>query len=278
MDYASKEEADAASNALAGLTINGRSAKVDNIGVKVDKPVGERAPRERSSSTRGEGNPSMRAQHSVFLGNLDFTVSEQDIAQLIETEIGSDKIIAVRVNKDRETGRSKGFAHVDCVDAQAASSIVSALNGFTFADRQLKADFADRGGNKPSSRGNERREFAPRDRSPSAPSSSVFIANLAWDVTPELVEEMVNDVVGPGVFQRVRLATDRETGKLRGFGHIDLVNVEAAERAVKELDGMEVLGRQIRADFATAPQERSGGGGGRRGGGRGDSRGEDNAW
>lgn len=50
---------------------------------------------------------------------------------------------------------------------------------------------------------------------------SIFLGNLAWDVTPELVMDMVNDVLGPGLYNNVRLAIDRETGRQRGFGHID---------------------------------------------------------
>jgi RNA recognition motif-containing protein len=62
---------------------------------------------------------------------------------------------------------------------------------------------------------------------------------------------MVGDVVGPNVLLRVRLATDRATGRQREFGHIDLVSAEAAEKAVRELDGIEVMGRAIRADFVS---------------------------
>jgi cleavage stimulation factor subunit 2 len=98
-----------------------------------------------------------------------------------------------------------------------------------------------------------RDRFTPnKERSFSKPQSenSVFLGNLAWDVTKEIVEDMLNDIVGPGSFTRVRLAVDRETGRPRGFGHIDFKDSETAERAIVELNGMEVMGRQIRADNA----------------------------
>jgi hypothetical protein len=85
----------------------------------------------------------------------------------------------------------------------------------------------------------------------------VFLGNLAWDVTTELVEDMINDVLGPGLFTQVRLAVERDTGKMRGFGHIDFKDSASAERAVNELNGMQVMGRQIRADHA---QKKEGGG------------------
>jgi RNA recognition motif-containing protein len=59
--------------------------------------------------------------------------------------------------------------------------------------------------------------------------------------------------------------TTTETGRQRGFGHIDFNNAETAARAVKELDGLEVMGRQLRADHAEQ-KKKSGGGGGSYGG------------
>lgn len=59
--------------------------------------------------------------------------------------------------------------------------------------------------------------------------------------------------------------TTTETGRQRGFGHIDFNNPETAARAVKELDGLEVMGRQLRADHAEQ-KKKSGGGGGSYGG------------
>lgn len=167
-----------------------------------------------------------------------------------------------------------GFAHLDCSDHEAAAEIVSKMNGFMLSERPLKSDFAERSDRIRSPRetpySREPREGGARRVAP--PTPSVFIANLAWDVTPELVEDMVTDVVGPNTFVRVRMAVDRETGKPRGFAHIDLVSSAAAERAVRELNGMDVLGRQIRADFATSNDRV------RRAGSRGGSRNRDDEW
>jgi RNA recognition motif-containing protein len=100
----------------------------------------------------------------------------------------------------------------------------------------------------------------------------VFIGNLAWDMTQEMAEEMLNDVLGPQSYSRVRLATDRcsiyslyvyiiqfinvcgapyrETGRPRGFGHIDFKDAATAERAITELNGLEVLHTVIHEHLA----------------------------
>ena len=102
----------------------------------------------------------------------------------------------------------------------------------------------------------------------------MFLGNLAWDVTTELVEDMINDVLGPGLFSQVRLAVERETGKMRGFGHVDFNDAASAERAVNELNGMQVMGRQIRADHAQKKDSVGRGGGG----GSGEADGSFGAW
>jgi RNA recognition motif-containing protein len=61
---------------------------------------------------------------------------------------------------------------------------------------------------------------------------------------------MLDDMLGPGLYTSVRLSVDRETQRSRGFCHVEFINKDAAERAVSELNDLEVLGRQIRVDFA----------------------------
>jgi nucleolin len=99
--------------------------------------------------------------------------------------------------------------------------------------------------------------------------SSVFLGNLAWDVTENLLREMLDDIIGAGSYTNVRLATDRETGRLKGYAHVDFVDTPTATRAVQELNNLSVLDRPLRADLAqrkTLSSGGTGGGGGRSGG------------
>ena len=78
----------------------------------------------------------------------------------------------------------------------------------------------------------------------------MFVGNLAWTVDDTLIREMVTDVVGAGTFTNIRISMDPSTGRSRGFGHIDFVDAETANRAVEMLHNLEVEGRQLRADHA----------------------------
>jgi RNA recognition motif-containing protein len=80
-------------------------------------------------------------------------------------------------------------------------------------------------------------------------------------VTDALLTEMLSDVIGPNSFTKVRLARDSATGLLKGYAHVDFADADTAARAVRELDGLQVEGRTIRADVAVRKNNSSGGSG-----------------
>lgn len=53
-----------------------------------------------------------------------------------------------------------------------------------------------------------------------------------------------------GEVARVKLATDRETGDYRGFGHVEFTEEASADKAVAELAGKKLCGREVRLDWA----------------------------
>lgn len=216
-----KESADSAAASLNGLEVAGRNV--------------------RAEVSEQKFTPKTPQENSVFIGNLNYDVSDEQITDMCNDILGEGVLQRVRLVTDRLTGRLRGFGHLDFNSPEEATAAIAKLDGFDFMGRALKADHA------------QKRDPATRPAPGSRPSreNSVFIGNLAWDVNEELAVEMLNDVLGPnGGFTTVRIASDRETGKPRGFGHVDFKDRESAERAIVELNGMEVLGRQLRADFA----------------------------
>lgn len=85
-------------------------------------------------------------------------------------------------------------------------------------------------------------------REPNAPTKTLFIGNMAFDMSDQDLNDLfrkVKNVVD------VRVAIDRRTGQPRGFAHADFVDVESAEKARAELVDREVCGRYLRVDFST---------------------------
>jgi RNA recognition motif-containing protein len=99
---------------------------------------------------------------------------------------------------------------------------------------------------------------------------NIFVGNLNFNTSEDELRQMFE---AHGQVDRVSIMTDRETGRSRGFGFVEMANAEEAERAIAALNGMQLGGRTLNVNEARPKPERSGGGGGRDrergGGGRG---------
>ena len=69
-----------------------------------------------------------------------------------------------------------------------------------------------------------------------------------------------------GQVDRVSIMTDRDTGRSRGFGFVEMANAEDGEKAIAALNGNQLGGRTLNVNEARPKVERSGGGGKDRGG------------
>jgi len=99
-------------------------------------------------------------------------------------------------------------------------------------------------------------------------NSKLYIGNLSYQVKDE---ELTDTFSQYGTVKSVRIVTDRETGRPRGFAFVEMSNADEAQAAIDGLDGKEAFGRALKISFAME-KERTGGGGGRGGfggGGRG---------
>jgi RNA recognition motif-containing protein len=76
---------------------------------------------------------------NIFVGNLSFTATEQELRQLFETYGTVDKI---NIITDRETGRPRGFGFVEMADSSAARAAINGLNGTDLAGRTLNINEA----------------------------------------------------------------------------------------------------------------------------------------
>ncbi len=86
----------------------------------------------------------------------------------------------------------------------------------------------------------------------------IYVGNLPYGAT----EDEVRGIFGEfGDVQSVNLITDRETGRPRGFGFVEMNSDEDADSAIKALDGKDLGGRPMRVNEAR-PRRNDGGGGG----------------
>jgi RNA recognition motif-containing protein len=95
---------------------------------------------------------------------------------------------------------------------------------------------------------------------------NIFVGNLSFGATEDAVRSMFEAY---GTVDRVSVVTDRETGRARGFGFVEMSADDEAERAIAALNGRELDGRALNINEARPKEDRGGGGGGYRGNGGG---------
>jgi len=104
---------------------------------------------------------------------------------------------------------------------------------------------------------------------------NLYVGNLPHSTTEA---ELRNLFEAHGAVEKITLVTDRDTGRSRGFGFVEMANASEADKAIVTLNGTDLGGRTLTINEAKpkAERPRGGGGGGRRfggGGGRDDYRG-----
>jgi RNA recognition motif-containing protein len=95
---------------------------------------------------------------------------------------------------------------------------------------------------------------------------SIYVGNLPWRTTADDLRALFESY---GAVENARIVTDRETGRSRGFGFVDMAENEAGAKAIAELHNYDYGGRPLTVNEALSRQGAPGGGGGGGGGGRG---------
>ena len=209
--------------------------------------------------------PADEETKTVFIGNLAFSTDDEQL----KIEFSSfGEVVSARVPVDRNTGRARGIGYVEFADHASALAAVAA-SGKEIMGREVKIDLS-----APRVPNPEKRAKAFNDET-SPPSTVLFVGNLDFNCTEDGIWEAFGDF---GEVVSVRLPTDRETQKPKGFGYVEFADQATAIKAFEGMRGKEILGRPVRLDYSQ-PRDNSGGRGGGRGfggdrGGRGGGRGK----
>jgi len=98
-------------------------------------------------------------------------------------------------------------------------------------------------------------------------AKNIYVCNLTWECT---ADDLLALFQQHGTVARAQVITDRETGRSRGFGFVEMNDDGEAQKAIDALNGTDFNGRALTVNIAK-PREERGGGGYRGGGGRGGS-------
>lgn len=170
------------------------------------------------------------------------------------------------------------FGYVEFTSAVDAAKAFENKKGQDIDGRPVNLDYATQRPANNQGQGNDRAQNRARSFGDQASpeSDTLFVGNLPFSANEDAVHELFGD---KGTVLGIRLPTDPESGRPKGFGYVQYSSVDEARQAYNDLNGADLNGRSVRLDFSTPRQNNGGGGGGRggsfggRGGGRGGPRG-----
>lgn len=96
-------------------------------------------------------------------------------------------------------------------------------------------------------------------------SMKLYVGNLAFQTSSEELQTLFAQA---GTVESVSLIEDRETGRSRGFGFVEMSTKEEGAAAIQQFNGKDLGGRALNVNEARPREDRGGGGGGRNGGSR----------
>jgi len=96
-------------------------------------------------------------------------------------------------------------------------------------------------------------------------TTKLYVGNLSFQTTSEELQTLFAQA---GTVESVSLIEDRETGRSRGFGFVEMSTKEEGAAAIQQFNGKDMGGRALNVNEAKPREDRGGGGGGRNGGSR----------
>ncbi|CAH8391912.1 unnamed protein product [Eruca vesicaria subsp. sativa] len=240
------------------LSISAASRFVRNVAVTDDFNVEEEEEEEDNLFSDDAAPPpqqeqSFSADLKLFVGNLPFNVDSAQLAQLFEA---AGNVEMVEVIYDKVTGRSRGFGFVTMSSVSEAEAAAQQFNGYELDGRALRVN----AGPPPPKREDS---FSRGPRSSFGSSGSgyggggggagsgnrVYVGNLSWGVDDMALESLFAE---QGNVVEARVIYDRDSGRSKGFGFVSYNSAQEVQNAIRNLNGADLDGRQIRVSEAEA--------------------------
>ncbi|KAA8645486.1 hypothetical protein EYZ11_011835 [Aspergillus tanneri] len=187
----------------------------------------------KSASADDQALANKRSDYGVWIGNLAFTVTKDDIRRFLTSNcsFADTTITRIHMPKGAEKygkAQNKGFAYVDFSTSKAAKEALGLSEQLVSGRRVLIKDAKSFEGRPEKSK--EESQKAGSASSGHPPSRRIFVGNLGFDTTKETIEEHFGQC---GTVTHVHVATFQDSGKCKGYAWVEFEELPAAEAAVK---------------------------------------------
>lgn len=191
---------------------------------------------EEKASDQSEKYEDSSDPKEVYVGGIPYYSSEDDIKAFFG-DCGTISEVSLKTFSD--SGKFRGIALLTFKTVAAAERAL-ALDGANMGDRFLKVQHSAA---KP--KGPVKKEVYNEPPSKTEGYTRVYIGNLSWSVTEEDIRDFFKDCK----IDSVRFSQDKETGNFQGFGHVDFVDEQSLELAMR-MDQEVLLERPMKVAYA----------------------------
>ncbi|WOH02844.1 hypothetical protein DCAR_0522234 [Daucus carota subsp. sativus] len=184
------------------------------------------------TGANGVAPPAAAATTSLFVGDLDYNVTDSQLYDLFN-QVG--QVVSVRVCRDLSTGRSLGYGYVNYSNQQDGARALDVLNFTQLNNKTIRVMVSHR---DPSKR-----------RSGTA---NIFIKNLDKSIDNKALQDTFSSF---GTILSCKIATDN-SGQSKGYGFVQYDSEEAANTAIEKLNGMLMNDKQVYVGMFLRKQDR----------------------
>uniref|UniRef100_A0A2P2M2Q7 RRM domain-containing protein n=1 Tax=Rhizophora mucronata TaxID=61149 RepID=A0A2P2M2Q7_RHIMU len=170
---------------------------------------------------------------TLWIGDLQYWMDENYLNSCF---LHTGEVVSIKIIRNKITLQPEGYGFVEFVNHAAAERILQTYNGTQMpsTEQTFRLNWAS---------------FGIGERRPDGPEHSIFVGDLAPDVTDYLLQETFR-VHYPSV-RGAKVVTDTSTGRSKGYGFVKFADENERNRAMNEMNGVYCSNRPMRISAAT---------------------------
>ncbi|GAB2229297.1 hypothetical protein Droror1_Dr00023435 [Drosera rotundifolia] len=199
------------------------------------QPQPQPGPHHQAASTAPYHQPqTLEEVRTLWIGDLQYWVDEQYLHSWFAP---TGEVVSIKIIRNKITGQPEGYGFIEFSSHAAAERVLQTYNGTLMpgTEQLFRLNWAS---------------FGIGEKRPDAgPEHSIFVGDLAPDVTDYLLQETFR-VHFPSV-RGAKVVTDPNTGRSKGYGFVKFADEMERNRAMTEMNGMYCSSRPMRISAAT---------------------------